>query len=134
MKTLSLFVLLGIGLLSHIPAHAVSFEETLAEIAALSDDLTKKATLAISPGTDFDIDGQRVQVFGNEPCPNPNKVVVYYIGKPASGMGCAVITPKTNSIIVQRKTDTGLKPEVWRVEHKEDAIALWTKDGKSVLP
>lgn len=134
MKPLSLFVLLSIGLLGNIPAHAVSFEETLAESATLSGDLTKKATLAISPGTDFDIDGQRVQVFGNEPCPNPNKVVVYYIGKPASGMGCAIITPNTNSIIVQRKTDNGLKSEVWRVEHKENAIALWTKDGKAVRP
>ena len=134
MKSLPLMALFSIGLLSQIPAYAVSFEQTLGEIARLGDDLTQNATLAISPGTDFEIEGQRIQVFGNEPCPNPNKELVYYIGKPSSGMGCSVITPENNSIIVQRKTDKGLKPEVWRVEHKEDAIALWTKDGKSVLP
>lgn len=130
MNIKTVLALLGISLFACLPAHAVSFSETLAEI----DSLTEQAPMTINPGAEFEIEGKRVRVFGNEPCPDPSRVLVYYIGTPSSGSGCVMIQPDTKNIIVQRKTEQGLTPEVWRVEHAEGTYSLWTKDGKPVRP
>jgi hypothetical protein len=113
--------------------------EQVVAVAKMADEvyaLTKDASISISPGTSFQIDGKSVRVFGNEWCPDVTKTLVFYIGKQTSGgSGCTIITPKTNNIIVQRETSKGLMPEVWRVDRNtDDQIRLWTMNGKPVLP
>ena len=128
-------LLVATSALAQIPRISLSDNPVLDKMTAEIEAISKDASLSISPGTAFEIGGKTVRVFGNDPCLDVSKNLVFYIGRQTSGgSGCVLVTPEARNVMVQRETSTGLAPEIWRVDRSEQGkVRFWTTSGTAVL-